>query len=242
MKKQLLLLAGLFTLLTGAAQGTQEPIYGNGKKVKDQRTVTEFTSLRVNGPFEIQLVSGTTGTITLEGSENIVSLITTDVTDRTLTIELPKGVKFKAHKNNKVKIKIPYYTSLSNIYLKGAGTITANHTLNTNMRVMLEGPGSINLDLYAAKGEACVLGSGNIKLTGAVQDFECKIIGSGSLEAKKLECVNVDVTVSGSGNADIVCNQAITGKISGSGNVIVAGNPKTQDLKRQGGGEFRAAF
>ncbi|QEE50325.1 DUF2807 domain-containing protein [Flavobacterium alkalisoli] len=240
MKKQLLLLVGLFTLLTSAAQA-QEPIYGNGKKVKEQRTVTEFTSLRVDGPFEVQLVSGTTGSITLEGCENILQLVETDVTDRTLTIHLPKGINFKAHKNNKVKIKIPYYTSLNEVYLKGSGTITANPTLKTNMKVMLEGAGSIDLDLYAAQGEACVLGSGTIKLTGAIQDFQCKVIGSGSLEAKKLECANVDVTVSGSGNADIVCNKAITGKISGSGNVIVDGNPKTQDLKRQGGGEFRAA-
>ena len=240
MKKQLVMLACFFAVLTAAAQGSQEIITGNGKNVKEKRTVTEFSSLKINGPFEVTLVSGTTGTITLEGSENIVNLIEVSVNDRTLEINLPKDKKFQAHKNNKVAIKIPYYTSLNTIYLKGAGSITSRNTLNTNMKLQLEGSGSMDFNLYSAQGEAYVLGSGCITLTGAVQDFKCMVIGSGSIKALKLDSSNVNVAVSGSGNADIVCNQAVTGKISGSGNVAIAGNPKTQDLKRSGSGEFKA--
>ncbi len=239
MKKQLLMLAAFFTMLSGAAQSSNEAITGNGKNVKEKKTVTEFTSLKINGPFEVALVSGTTGTITLEGSQNIVNLVEVSVKDRTLEISLPKNMKFKAHKNNKVYIKIPYYTSLNNIYLKGSGSITSRNTLNTNMTLQLEGSGSMEFNLYSAQGEACVLGSGCITLTGSVENFKCKVIGSGNIKASKLESANVDVAVSGSGNADIVCNKVITGKISGSGNVSIAGNPKEQDLKRSGSGEFK---
>ncbi|MFL9838570.1 head GIN domain-containing protein [Flavobacterium sp. ST-75] len=243
MKRQLLLLAALFTLLTGAAQGTQELITGNGNKVKQQKAITAYQSLRISGPFEVILISDEhNNMLSLEGSENIVSLLEVKNINDTLYIGLPKGLSFRAHKNNKVKIKVPYYTSLNNIYLKGSGTVNSKAALKSNVKIQLEGSGHIDLRLFNAGSEAYVLGSGNITLKGAVQDFKCKVIGSGNIEAERLECTNVDIDLSGSGNADIVCNKTIKGKISGSGNVVITGHPKEQDLKRQGTGEFRAAL
>ena len=243
MKRQLLLLAALFTLLTGAAQGTQELITGNGNKVKQQKAITAYQSLRISGPFEVILMSDEhNNMLSLEGSENIVNILEVKNINDTLYIGLPKGLNFRAHKNNKVKIKVPYYTSLNNIYLKGSGTVNSKAALRNNVKVQLEGSGYIDLRLFNASSEAYVLGSGNIILKGTVQDFKCKVIGSGNIEAERLECANVDIDLSGSGKADIVCNKTIKGKISGSGNVVIAGHPKEQDLKRQGTGEFRAAL
>lgn len=233
--KQLFIMALLFLAGTTVAQSNEEIITGNGKTIKEKRQITEFTQLRVTGSFEVVLAP--VNEITLEGSENVLKEIETQVTNGTLVVEARKGKKIKA---GKITIKVPYYTSLNEIFLKGSGSVTAKNTIKNNLKLHLEGSGDIELNLNAAKAEACVLGSGSITLTGSADDFECKVIGSGNIEAKDLESANVNVVVSGSGNANIICNKAITGKISGSGNVAFAGNPKEQDLKRSGSGEYRA--
>lgn len=238
MKRQLLILAAMLFLGGAAMAQTEDAIYGNGNKVKDKRPISNFSELYVQGPFEVTLTDNIGDYVTLEGSENIVKLITVNVKDGKLEISLPKDLKYKAHKNNKVNIKVPQYNSLHTVALNGSGNITARSTINTNIKVKLEGSGSINLNLYSGQGEACLLGSGSIILKGAVQDFSCKVIGSGTILAETLECNNVDAVVSGSGNAKVTSNKAIKGKISGSGNIAFSGDPSQQELKRTGSGEY----
>lgn len=239
MKRQLLLLAAMLFLGGTAIAQTQDAISGNGNKIKDKRPVSKFTELYVQGPFEVTLVNNDQNFVSLEGSGNIVELITVEVKDGRLEIALPKDQKFKAHKNNKVTIKVPQYAGLNTISLNGSGSIKARCTINNNIKVKLEGSGNISLDLYSSQGEACILGSGTITLNGFVQDFNCKVIGSGTIMAETLESANVDAIVSGSGNAKVVSNKAIKGKISGSGNIAFSGDPKDQDLKRTGSGEYQ---
>src|SRR5690606_33917117 len=123
MKRQLLLLAAMLCLGGTAMAQNEEAITGNGKNVKEQREITQFTGIYVKGPFEVTISDNNESHVTLEGSQNIVSLIDVEVTDGTLKISLPEGHKFKAHKNNKVAIRIPYQSGLKNISLCGSGSI-----------------------------------------------------------------------------------------------------------------------
>jgi len=238
MKRQLLLIAVLLLSVTTFAQNNEEVITADGNTVKEKRAIKQYSSLSVTGPFEVAITDTNENFVTLEGSQNIVSLIEVKEENGTLSIQMPAHLKFKAHKKNKVYIKIPYSTDLSAIKFNGAGSLTCRKTIKNNVTVKLEGPGSVKLDLYAAKSEASVLGSGSVTLKGAVQDFKCKIIGSGNIMADHLETSNMDVVVSGSGNAYLACTKTIKGNISGSGNVAFTGEPEHQDLKRSGSGDY----
>lgn len=236
--KQLFIMALLF--LAGTAVAKSNEVSVEKGKIKDKRAITEFNELKVNGPFEVILVSNKdNNSVSLEGNEDVVSKITTEIKNGVLEISLPQNFDYKSSKKHSVTIKVPYYTSLQKIYMIGSGSVTSRNTISSNVKLYLEGSGSISLNLNTARNEACVLGSGKIMLTGNVQDFECKVIGSGNIDARNLQSSNVEVLVSGSGNADVVSNKAIKGIISGTGNVAYAGNPKEQDLKRSGQGEYR---
>lgn len=239
MKRQLLLFAAMLCLGGTATAQNGETIIGDGNTVKEKREISEFTGINVKGPFEVTITDSGEDFVTLEGSQNIISLVEVEMEGETLSISFPNGYNFKSHKNNKVYIKVPYKTGLNSITLNGSGNIVCKNTIKTNMKVNLGGSGTISLSLDSAKSEACVLGSGDITLKGTVEEFSCKVVGSGSIDAENLESASVEAVVSGSGNANVICSKAIKGNISGSGNIAFSGNPARQDLKRSGSGEYK---
>lgn len=237
MKKAAMFFAGLCFALTATAQEKKERVQGNGDTAKEKREITtQFDKVRVTGNFDVVLVSGTTGTITLEGEQNLISQITTEVADGALAIS--SGDKFLApSKNKKITVKVPV-GDLSEIVLKGSGSINVKSRIRTDVDVMIDGCGSIEAYVVADRVKACVLGSGEIKIDGQAQSFDCRVVGSGSVKAYDLKAPIVSAVVSGSGNVETNSSKSLKGRISGSGNIAFAGQPSETDLKHSGTGKF----
>lgn len=237
MKQAALLVAGLFFALTVAAQ-KQETLKGSGKIIQDNREITTFGKINVNGPFEIDLVQSQANTISIEGDDNIISIITTEVKGDTLFISTLNEQPVKSSRRQKVKFKIPYQ-SLYGISLVGSGKITSNKIIRSdNFKVTVDGAGSITVSVNAKNIDSWVLGPGSICLKGTAQKFMCKVVGSGVIQGYELESENVVAFISGSGNAKVNSISAISGKIIGAGNITFSGEPKEKALKLLGSGSF----
>jgi len=237
--KNLVVLAAVFLFTFTATAQDEAFIEGSGKTIKDKRMVTEFDKISVNGPFDIILTGEATGTIEVQGSDNITGLIATEVKDGTLEIAVKKGNRFKPSRYNKITIRVPFII-LNEISLNGSGSITSNKKISTSAKVKLNGSGSIVLSIYSPQTEAVLIGSGSIVLTGSSENFSCKLTGSGSVRAIELESTIVDALVNGSGSVKVSSSKAITGRINGSGSIAFAGHPEGQDLKRTGSGDFKS--
>lgn len=237
MKKAIFLIAMGFFALTATAQ---QVIMGSEKTTQEIKRVNDFNQIVVKGPFQVKLKeSKNAGDIKLDGAENIVAhLQVTTSNNGILTIALPDDVKLQPHRNNKVKITVPY-TALNQITLIGGGEIIGKSTFRDNIIVRLDGAGTINVKVRADKAEAIVLGSGSIKLNGRTNILSCKVVGSGDVNAQMLRSYIVNAVISGPGSIEAESNKAIKGRISGSGTITFTGNPKEQDFKKIGSGEFR---
>ncbi|MFD2603663.1 head GIN domain-containing protein [Flavobacterium sp. AG291] len=238
MKKAALLVAGLFFALTLTAQENKITVVGNGKIVKQKRDISDFSKISVTGSFQVSLTSGDTGKISLEGDENILQIIDTQVNNGTLIIATHSNKTIKPSRNNKVTIKVPYKL-LDNIALNGCGTITSKGTLKGHkLKVMLDGPGHIDITTDQNELIAWVLGSGDIKIDGTAKQFECKIVGAGTVNAYDLSARQVTAAISGSGDAKVNSSYALKGRIAGNGTIAFAGQPQETDLKYMGNGSF----
>lgn len=237
MKKAVMFFAGLCFTLTVTAQEKKERVEGNGENTKEKREISDdYAKVKVTGNFDVSLLPGETGAITLEGEENLVSLITTEVKDGTLNIDT--GSKFLVpSRNRKITVKVPV-NQLTEVSLKGSGTIQVKNTVKNNLKVLVDGSGLINLAVNSQNVQACVLGSGEIKIDGKADNFECKVVGSGSVKAYGLNSPNVTALVSGAGDVQAYSSQKLKGRISGSGNIAFAGEPADTDLMRSGTGKF----
>lgn len=238
MKKAVMFLAGLCFTLTVAAQEKKEAVQGNGETTKEKREVgPDYSKIKITGNFEVSLVSGDTGTLSLEGEENLLPLIITEVKDGTLAIGTENDKFLVPSRNRKITIKIPV-RALNEVFLKGSGTISVKNKVKNDLKVLLDGCGSIDVSVNANTVHACVLGSGEIKIDGEAQSFECKVVGSGIIKAYDLKSPNVNAFVSGAGDVEANSSKKLKGRISGSGNIAFAGEPSETDLKHSGTGKF----
>lgn len=86
--------------------------------------------------------------------------------------------------------------------------------------------------------EATSSGSGDVSIEGSVDSFESISSGSGRIEAFNLESNVVDVTLSGSGDAEVCAKRELRARSTGSGNVFYDCNPEVTDFDATGSGRF----
>lgn len=212
----------------------KKSIKANGNIITTTRTVSNFDKLSVSGSFDITLIEGKEGEISIKTSENLMDIIVTEVKEGTLNIKFEKGVQIKNVKT--IQITVAYKT-IEAISLAGSGDIKAELPIITNdLTLGLSGSGNIKLAIETNNLTTSIAGSGNINLTGKTGVFTCSISGSGNINAQELTSNVTNAKISGSGNIKVYVENEIQAKTSGSGNIIYTGNPTIIKANSSGSG------
>lgn len=236
-KLSALLLTGLITLSCSAQWG--KTIKGNGNNVTIERSTGDYDGIAVSGWFDVDLVSGNEGEITLQGEENLLEYIITEVKDGKLVIKTEKGVNLKSSSwKSEIRITVPVQ-SISSVSMSGSGDIVGKTKIKSDkFSTAMSGSGDITLDIDSRTISASMSGSGDITLSGTTKDFDATVSGSGDIEAYNLEADNVSATVSGSADIQVTAKKSIKARVSGSGDISYRGNPEKVDTKTSGSGDI----
>lgn len=81
-------------------------------------------------------------------------------------------------------------------------------------------------------------GAGDLEMDGKVDNLEIKISGAGDADTTDLKAKNVKVSISGAGNADVYAEESIRARISGVGNLTYHGDPDDEDTRVSGLGNI----
>jgi hypothetical protein len=191
----------------------------------------------MEGFFDVELVSGTEGSITITGEENLIPHIITEVNGNELIITTENGYNLKTSKRTGILVQVPF-ESLDEVSLTGSGDIISKDVIKTTtFTTNLTGSGDIHLKLEAESVEGKLVGSGDIMLQGNSQNVIYKLTGSGDIEAFDLKAIDADAMISGSGDINLYCDGSLKARISGSGDVNYRGNPSKEDSKVAGSGD-----
>lgn len=106
------------------------------------------------------------------------------------------------------------------------------------MEVSLAGSGDVVLNIDASSTKASLAGSGDLTIKGKTNTLEAEVAGSGNFHGFGLVANTTEVSVAGSGDADVVSNESIKARVSGSGDIRYKGNPKKEDTKVAGSGSI----
>ncbi len=236
-KLSALLFTGLITLSCSAQWG--KTIKGNGNNVTIERSTGDYDGIAVSGWFDVDLVSGNEGEITLQGEENLLEYIITEVKDGKLVIKTEKGVNLKSSSwKSEIRIIVPV-ESISSVSMSGSGDIVGKTKIKSDkFSTAMSGSGDITLDIDSNLMSASMSGSGDITLSGKTTDFDATVSGSGDIEAYNLEADNVSATVSGSADIQVTAKKSIKARVSGSGDISYKGNPEKVDTKTSGSGDI----
>lgn len=239
MKKSILFLICITFLVsfTSSAQ-TSEKIKGNGKVVTETRTTGEYDGIKIAGSFDIDLVAGKEGKISIKGEENLLAVIKVEVEENNLKIYVERNINISTSAGNRIQITVPF-EKISEVSLAGSGNIQTKNVIKSDKFTgKLAGSGNFNLSLDSNDVELNLSGSGNARLKGTADNFTAKLAGSGGIDASDLKSKNVTANVSGSGNSKVSCNESLTARIAGSGNIKYTGNPEKRDVKVSGSGNI----
>ncbi|WBU89594.1 head GIN domain-containing protein [Cellulophaga omnivescoria] len=235
MKKILTLSLALTLAFTANAQWGKR-VKGNGNIITDSRNVGDYEAISVSGFFDVELIEGTEGKITLKGDENILNHIKTEVKNGKLVIKAEKGMNLSPSRNSKLLVTVPV-EHINEATLSGSGDIVGKTTIVSNtFETSISGSGDINLKVKAKELKATMSGSGDINLSGSATDFTVRVSGSGDISAYDLEADYVKALVSGSADIKVTAKETIDARVSGSGDIKYRGNPKKIESKTSGSG------
>jgi hypothetical protein len=237
MKKITTLCLALLAVAVTNAQWKK--VKGNGNVVTEERSTGEYEAISVSGFFDIDLVDGNEGELTLRGEENLLEHIVTEVKDGKLVIKVEKGLNLQpSNWKDGIHITVPV-ESINAVALSGSGDIVGKKKITSDdFKASMSGSGDISLQVEANTMSASMSGSGDISLSGKTGDFEINISGSGDIKAYELEAENVDAVVSGSADIKVTVNGMLRARVSGSGDIHYRGNPTKIDSKSSGSGDI----
>ncbi|MGB5275532.1 MAG: head GIN domain-containing protein [Flavobacteriaceae bacterium] len=214
-------------------------IKGNGNTVSIERNVGDYDAIAVSGWFDVDLVDGKEGELTLKGEENLLEYIKTEVKNGKLTIKVEDNLNLQpSNWNDGIRITVPV-DRIDAVTLSGSGDIVGKKTIKaSNFSTTMSGSGDITLEVEAQNMTATMSGSGDMNLSGKAVDFNVTVSGSGDIRAFDLEADNVEATVSGSADIKVTARENLKARVSGSGDITYRGNPAKVDTKTSGSGDI----
>ncbi|PWG80029.1 head GIN domain-containing protein [Pararcticibacter amylolyticus] len=218
--------AGTTTILSPAAHSEFRP---------EERQVRGFNAVHSAGAFDVYIKMGTTENLRLEGDEEQISKIETEVENGILKISYKRGINFRGWNNKRVSVYITA-RSIEGLALSGSGNMEVTGTVrSTKLNTKVSGSGNIRFTAAVSTLNASISGSGKIKASGSAGSADIAISGSGEFSGKELKTSDSNIKVSGSGNAYIHADKSLNAVVSGSGDVFYSGNPAVRQSKSGSG-------
>ena len=176
-------------------------VRGSGNRKAEKRELAAFKSVEAAGAFEVNIVCQQSQTFEIEGDDNLLPLIKTDVNDGNLRIH--SDTQYNASKPIAIRISIP---DLEKYTSAGAGDVHVSGVKNDQL-------------VFSNTGAA------NIEASGQTKFVDIKSSGAGNIETEKLQAERAKVSVAGAANIDVYASQQLDVSVSGIGSVTYSGNP-----------------
>lgn len=225
--------------LSNAQSWKGEKIKGNGIQKTENRSTAEYDEIKLLGFFDVNLVAGKEGEISVQAEENLLQYIKVEVEGNVLKIYQEKDKNLQPSHGNKILLTVPF-NKISSVSLSGSGDVNTKNQIKTDkFLASLSGSGDLKIDVDAIEVETKLSGSGEVRLKGKSDKFNAKISGSGDISANDLISKDVEAVISGSGNIKVNCSGSLNSRISGSGDIIYKSEPTSKDTKISGSGSVK---
>ena len=225
----------------------------------ETRELDNFTKIAYTLPFEVEFVVADEHFVTLEGDDDTISEIITEVRGDTLSVREEDSWFDWSDEDIVLTIGFESLEAISmagsgdgyaeelesddfDIKISGSALLEIEKLSCNDLDIAIAGSGDVKLnELDADTLSTSIAGSGNVEASGRVVSQNVSISGSGDHNARELRSQEADVKVRGSGDVEIWAVAALEASVMGSGDIEYYGNPKVDDsilgsgtLKRRG--------
>jgi hypothetical protein len=193
----------------------QPPVDGSGVQASEDRNVAGFSSIEMNGAYDVTITCGATTAVNIQGDDNLLSKVTTETRDDTLHITATSSMA--PDLPLKLAISTP---NLIDISAEGAHSITIRDLSNDRLSIELNGAAQMNLQ-------------------GTTEELRAELHGVSNLSARELTAGNVWIEVHGTGNATVTATEKLEATVNGIGKIDYYGDPGSVTPEVNGLGVIR---
>ena len=219
MKKNIIWLIGLtMVLLTACVNPLQNTrINGSGNVVSEERQVSGFKYVVLEGMGDMEIIVGDTESLTIEAEDNIISRIESYVSGDTLHIGFERFFSIIPTKGITYTLTVK---DLNGIEVSGYGDVYILELTTDHLDVEVSGGGWVAIDnLNADELNVKLSGAGDFDISGAVKKQEISLSGAGSYKAEDLRSEFTEIDISGAGSAQLWVTNRLDVNLSGVGSL-----------------------
>jgi hypothetical protein len=199
--KNSLLIIILLALGTACHGRLHAGIGGSGNRIQQKRDVGSFTSIATEGDFEIAVACQKPQSLEIEGDDNILPLVSTEVSNNVLRVRNLRG--YSVSQPISLKISVPDLTGVS---ASGAGSIVVTGVKNDKFEINANGAPSI-------------------RAAGETKSLTIDANGAGQLDVHKLRAANAQVDSKGVATVEVYASEQLDVTVSGPSSVLYHGSP-----------------
>lgn len=234
---------------------------GNGRSATEDRVVGAFDGVTAATSIPVDVTAGPESGVSVTCDSNLIEFIVTDVNDGDLVVRtVQRGgvwVNIDPTVDCRVHITTPGVAKLAST---GSGLLTASgddleglravtstgsgglvvfgHAVAPEVVVTSTGSGDIAIDAVVATDlTVMVSGSGEVDVSnGSAATVDLTITGSGDVDLAGVASDDVHAVLSGSGSGQVTVADELSATLTGSGDLVVFGNPDHHDVTETGSG------
>lgn len=192
----------LSALISIGCHRIHDEVVGSGKRVTQTRDVGSFSSISTQGAFEIEVVCQQAVSLQLEGDDNIVPLITTEVSNNVLHVKSTRG--YSSGDPISIKIGVP---NLEGLNVSGAGKIDIRNVKTDRFEIDCNG-------------------APTIKVAGTTKVIDIDTSGAAKIDTHKLHAGRAIVDSKGVSKVDLAVADQLDVTITGPSSVTYEGDPQ----------------
>ena len=212
----------------------------SGKGAQRSYSAGGFSSVSVEGPFDVVVTVGGAHSVRAEGDPEMLDKLRVEVDGRTLEVGTVKERWSMGWKGDRPKVTV-YVTmpAIEAASIAGSGDLRVDKVEGRHFAASVAGSGDLNVaSLRVNESAFSIAGSGNITANGAVQRAAVSIAGSGDVNIEGVEAATAKVSIVGSGDVRAKAMQSADVSIMGSGDVTMSGTAKCS-VSKMGSGSVR---
>jgi hypothetical protein len=196
-------LAGLvlLTVLAAGCHGMGPQIRGSGKRELQKRNVSPFTSISTEGAFTIEVTCQKDLSLEVEGDDNVLPYVTSDVSNNVLRLKNTKN--YSTSEPVKFKISVPNLDGFSS---NGAGRIDIRGISNDKFEI-------------DANGAPTIIVSGTTKV------IDIGANGAVKVDTTKLHAARGVVETNGASHVDLDVTDQLDATVNGPSTITYKGDP-----------------
>jgi Protein of unknown function (DUF2807). len=190
-------------------------------------SVTSFDRIRVDGPYRVTLNTGVPPFAIAKGADNAIDRVSVAVQGRTLIVRQNPGAwgGYPGQAPGPVEIEVGTH-DLSQAWLNGSGALAIDRVRGLSFELAVQGSGSVTLgDADIDQMKIGINGSGTVKLAGKAPQLTAIVRGASTLDASGL--TTKDALVGAEGSSDVRFVATATAKVDARGttSIAVGGKP-----------------